>query len=147
MSDTTGRLWVAKVLLTVAAIQYGVLPVIADLSDSHLFHPDWTPHARFHLVWLLALGAALAAYVVFSVWVLAARQPEVLRHVSLLGLFVLGGFFVAVASQTTFGGALSDLETPPSIIGFDANVFAFTVAIVLQLNGTLLVWLGKPTGD
>ncbi len=49
-----GATKLASVLLIVSAIIYGVLPPIVDLTDTHVFHPSWTTHARFHMVWLLA---------------------------------------------------------------------------------------------
>ncbi len=137
---------VAKVLLTIAAIQYGVMPLIADFSESHVFHPDWAPHARFHLVWLLTLGSTLAAYVVFSVWQPAKKRPEVLKHVSLIGCFVLGAFFAATLTQPAYGGSLTDLAAPNTLFGVNANVFSFSIASVFQLTATFLFWTNKEQG-
>ena len=134
---------VAKTLLTIAAIQYGIMPLIADFSETHIFHPDWTPHARFHLVWLLALGSTLAAYVVASVWLFAGRRPELLKHASLIGCFVLGAFYVAVLGQHAYGGSLTDTVAPNTILGLNANVFSFSIASVFHLAATLLVWIGN----
>ena len=94
---------IAKILLTVAAIQYGFVPPIVDFSETHMFHPDWPPHARFHLVWLLAVGAALAAYVLFCIWNTSSRRPEVLRQASVIGCLVLGAFFLRPRSVLNTG--------------------------------------------
>ena len=137
----------AKALLTIAAVQYGIMPLIADFSETHVFHPDWPPHARFHLVWLLALGSSLAAYVVFSVWLLAGRRPEILKHVSLMGCFVLGAFFVAALGQPLYDGSLTDAVEPNTILGVNANVFSFTIASVLQMTATFFVWVSRKQGS
>jgi hypothetical protein len=137
----------AKVLLTIAAVQYGIMPLIADFSETHVFHPDWPPHARFHLVWLLALGSALAAYVVFSVWVPAANRPGLLKQVSLMGCFVLGAFFVAAAALDMYGGSFTDETEPNMILGVTANVFSFTIAAILQLTATFLLWFRIEEGE
>ena len=54
-SSLTGR-----VLMTVATLLYGVLPPLVDLTETHVFHPGWTPHARMHMVWLLGTNSAIA---------------------------------------------------------------------------------------
>jgi hypothetical protein len=139
----TKTILMAKILLTIAAIQYGIMPVVADFSETHLFHPEWTPHARFHLVWLLGLGGSLATYVVISVWLLSRSQLELLKHTSLLGCFVLGAFFVAVSGQSAYGGSLTDLAEPNAIMGINANVFSFTIASLFQLIAVFLIWFSK----
>lgn len=55
-SMTAGRL-----LITFAVIATLVGPIGADLNASHVFNPEWPPHARFHSV------ASLAMTVGFSV--------------------------------------------------------------------------------
>lgn len=132
----------ARVLLTVAAIQYGLVPPIVDFTETHVFHPDWPPHSRFHLVWLLTLGAALASYVIISLWAPSSRTPQSLRHVSVLGCLVLGAFFVAALSRSQYGGSLTDLAQPIQVWGIDGNVFSFAIAGILQLGGTVILWRG-----
>ena len=47
------RPYLAKILVSVGSFSYGVVPVIADFNESHLLKPDWMPHAKFPLPWLL----------------------------------------------------------------------------------------------
>ena len=49
--------FIGMILLTVAAIQYGFVPPIVDLTETHVFHQEWPPHARFHMMWLLTAGS------------------------------------------------------------------------------------------
>ena len=138
---------IAKILLTVAAIQYGFVPAIVDFSETHVFHPDWPPHARFHLVWLLSVGAALASYVLFCIWNTSSRRPEVLRQASVIGCLVLGAFFLAAAFRSQYGGSLTDLAHPIEVLEIDGNVFSFAIASILQVIGTVIVWRSdEPTG-
>ena len=45
---------IAAVLLTLTAVVYGVIPLIVDISPTHILHPAWTAHARFHVVWQIS---------------------------------------------------------------------------------------------
>jgi len=131
----------AKILLTIAAIQYGFVPPVVDFTETHVFHSDWPPHARFHLVWLLTLGIAFASYVLVAVWYRSSRSGSTLRHASIVGCIVLTGFFVAAMFRAQYGGSLTDLAAPIEIAGIDGNVFSFTIAGIFQLVGTAIVWL------
>ncbi|PHR61252.1 MAG: hypothetical protein COA43_04555 [Robiginitomaculum sp.] len=130
----------AKILLTIAAIQYGVIPVVIDLTNTHVFHSDWPPHARFHMVWLLIVGSSIAVYVTALLWIIGANTKSSLRHAAIIGCLPLFGFFVSAALMQQYGGSLSDLDAPIEVMGLDGNVVSFTVAAVFQIIGTLLIW-------
>ena len=135
----------AKILLSIAAIQFGFIPAFVDFTETHVFHPDWPPHARFHLVWLLTSGVVFASGVLVAIWYGAKRNWQLIKHVSLIGCIVLGSFFVAVGARAYYGGSLTDSKTPIEIFGLDGNVVSFTVAALLQLIGTIIVW--RSDGD
>lgn len=126
----------AKVFLSIAAIQFGFVPPIVDFTETHVFHPDWPPHARFHLVWLLALGTVIASYVLATIWL----RPAAIRHASIIGCIVLSTFFLAALFSSLYGGSLSDMAEPIRILGIDGNVFSFSIASILQVCGTTIVW-------
>lgn len=130
----------AKILLTVAAIQFGFIPPIIDFTETHVFHPDWPPHARFHLVWLLASGSVVAAYLLVNIWFVSRHNAGVLRQTSVLGCLVLAAFFIAVIFRSQYGGSLSDMVPPIQVFGIDGNVFSFSIASVLQVAATVILW-------
>ena len=118
-----------RILITVATLLYGVLPLLADLSETHVLNPSWTPHARFHLVWLLATGASIAA---LALWLLWVRGDVVLAAV--LGLCVLAGFWIAAATKSLYGGALADgggPEEEPGAVAANAVFFGLIMALLL----------------
>jgi hypothetical protein len=41
----------ARILLTLVTLGYGLATVFADFNKMHATNPQWTPHARFHVVW------------------------------------------------------------------------------------------------
>ena len=118
----------AKVTLTLATLFYGIVPVIIDVSGSHLLHPDWSPHSRFHLAWLLSVGFTTTC---LALWLLWARGDSLLPGI--LGLLYTGGFFVAALTRPLYGGAFTEpggVET--TLLGLDVGIFAFGGAFIVM---------------
>ena len=124
----------AKVLITLATLFYGVVPVIADLSDSHSFNPNWMPHAKLHLAWLLSTNSLLAIFSLYILW-----MKDRTLEAGLIGIIVMAGFWVSALTKNLYGGAFVDphLEVP-EIIGLHPNVFAFIFISLFLLVGTFL---------
>jgi len=131
---------IVRVLLTIAAIQYGFFPLAADLGESHVFNPDWPPHARLHTVWLLGIGSGIGAYVIFLTWGPSKDRIRQLWHASILGIIVLAAFFVAAVTSSSYGGALSDPVHEILIAGINANLFAFSIAAIFQISAMIILW-------
>ena len=118
---------IAKLALTVATLFYGCMPVLIDVSSSHLLHPEWSPHSRFHLVWLLSVGFTTTC---LALWLLWIRRDSLVPGV--LGLLYTGGFFVAAATRSLYGGAFTEPGGVEStLFGLDVGIFAFGGAFVV----------------
>ena len=130
----------SKILTSIGTIWYGIIPVVADLNDSHLLKPDWMPHAKFHLAWLLATGSSLAAYALYLIW----RRSQVIEG-AVIGLCVMSGFWIAAFTKSLYGGLFVDpnLEAP-SMFGLHPNVFAFIFVTGFLIAGLLTELLKKP---
>ena len=121
----------SKILITVATLLYGIAPLFADLNATHVVHPDWTPHSRVHMVWLLGTNSSIA---VLALWLIWAKAQTVLAAV--LGLTVMAGFWIAVATAPFYGGALFDNDgIERTIMGIEGNVFLFSIIVILLLAG------------
>src|SRR5262245_59302582 len=48
------RILIARVLFTLMTAGYAFLTVVADFNKTHATNPEWTPHARFHVVWQIS---------------------------------------------------------------------------------------------
>ena len=132
----TGSLRVSRVLITIATLVYGVIPVLVDLTETHVFHPDWTPHARFHMVWLLSTNSILAVLALYLMWISKYDEVIRIRAAGVIGLCVLGGFFVSTLTKNLYGGLLVDpVGGVPPIMGLDANLVVFTPMLVLVVIG------------
>ena len=123
-----------KILITFATIWYGTIPVIADLSDSHLLNPTWMPHAKFHLAWLLSTNSLLALFSLYLIWV-----KDKSFYAGLIGIFVMAGFWIAAFSRNFYGGLFVDPNLDVSnIMGLHPNVFAFIFVSLFLVVGTYL---------
>ncbi len=124
----------AKVILTIATLVYGIGPLVADMNPTHVFHPDWTPHARFHMVWLLTITSFISLVGLWLIW--RRAQPI---FAGILGLGVVGGFWISVVSREIYHGALNDpggIEN--TILGFNENAFSIAIVTTLLLVGIAL---------
>jgi uncharacterized protein DUF6640 len=132
----TGLRAIGRILMTVAALTASVLPIVVDISESHVLNPEWPPHARVHEVWLLSTGAGVGAVALWLIWI---RPHLVLSAV--LTASILGGFLIAAATAPLYGGVLVDPATAhlmpnnDRVLGIPANLFAFTIALIILLIG------------
>ena len=134
-----GSLGISRILITIATLVYGVIPLLVDLSDTHAFHPDWPAHARFHMVWLLGTNSALAILALYLMWVSNLEGAIRVRIAGIIGLCVFGGFVISTLTRKFYGGALVDLVGGvPPVMGTDANLLVFLPMLGLVLTG---VWL------
>lgn len=112
-----------KCSLTAATAAYGFAPILADLNETHLFNPDWSPHARMHGAWLLFSGACIASFNLFKAW-----AHDELIVPSVLGLLFVSGFWLATFTAPFYQGALvDDNGFEDTLLGFNANVLVFLV--------------------
>jgi len=126
---------VGLVLMTVATLLYGVLPPFVDLTETHVFHLEWTPHSRLHMVWLLGTNSAIGVLALYFLWLHKANRAFGVRLAGILGLCVFGGFWISASTISLYGGALSDKGGVPPIMGMDANILVFSLALLLLLVG------------
>ena len=136
---TTSRLGLG--LMTIGTGIYTFIPPMVDiLTPTHIFHPDWVAHARFHTMWAIFSASAVGLLALWMLW----RGPQAGRigvHVSgAISSCVLGAFMLAAATMPLYGGALSDPDgVPPLANGMDLNLLTFGAALLLILVGWRLI--------
>jgi hypothetical protein len=131
-----GPLSISRVLITIATLVYGVIPLLVDISETHAFHPDWPPHARFHMVWLLGTNSTLAVLALYLMWISKIEGAVRARIAGLIGLCVYGGFIISTVTRKLYGGALVDsVGGVPPVMGMDANLLVFLPMLGLVLLG------------
>ena len=125
----------ARLLLTFATLAYGVGPWLTDMNRTHLFHPAWTGHARFHLFWAAFSQLVISAIALRLTWDYGAAAAIRCEYAALIGVCMTSGFWGALAFKRWFKGTLHDPHGIPPIGGMvDGNIVA-----VLLIDG-LLLW-------
>lgn len=117
----------AKLIITIGALLYGLGVPLLEINQSHVFNPQWEAHARLHEVWQLATNSALALLALWLTW----RRQQI-RLASLLSMLVTGGFLFAYFARHFYGGSmvLSD-GSEKLVLGINLGLFAFGIVFVL----------------
>ena len=131
---------VGLVAMSVAIVQYGVVPLFADLNTTHATNPHWTSHARFHVVTQVLTGAAIAALALYVLWAPGIDRNDAVCLAATLSFCVLGAFFASAALRSWYGGTLSDPASGiPKARNVDLNLLNFGIALLLLVAGRLLL--------
>ena len=138
MNKTSSHVLLGQAIMTVATLVYGLGPLIIDLTETHVFHPEWTPHARMHMVWLLGTNTLIALVALYFLW-LHKSVAFGANLTGILGLCVYGSFMLSAFTSPLYGGAMGDEDGVPLIMGMDANILGFSIALTLLLTGWFLI--------
>lgn len=124
----------SKIFISVAFLMYGVVVPVFEINATHVFNPEWAPHARLHEVWQLVTNTSLGLLCLWLAWVKGN-----IRAASALGIFIMGGFLLAYATRAFYGGSmvLSD-GSEKMLLGLNLGVLSFTVGILLSLAAIAL---------
>ena len=121
----------ARWLITLATLGYGFGPFLVDMNRTHLLHPAWPGHARFHLMWATLAQAGTAAIALWLTW---ADGPYARWRAQValgIGLAHVGAFFFAWATARAYRGTLRDPGGMPLMAGTDGNIIACAVLAAL----------------
>ena len=147
MSSVFDANLLARILLTLMTAGWALGTVIADFNKTHATNPQWTPHARFHVVWQISSYVGFGLLALALIWLPGPYRVERLYLVAVIGAIVYAGFFAALFSMPVYGGRTYDdngyqpFNAPVPIIApkWDVNVTAFCIQIVLLVAGTLAI--------
>lgn len=125
---------IAKVLVTAGVLAFGLLVPVLEINSSHVFNPEWAPHARLHEVWQLATNTALAVFCLWLVW-----GKNNIRLPGVLTLFITGGFLFAYTIRGVYGGSmvLSD-GSEKAWMGINLGVVVFGLVVILSVLAMVL---------
>ena len=127
---------VGRILMTIATCIYGFIPPFVDFGSTHATNPLWTGHARFHVVWQVLTMVCIALISLYLLWLEPKNRQFATKMAGLLGLSVLGVFEINVLVRSLYNGTLADPNGVPPIMGIiDANLFVFTIALVVLIVG------------
>ena len=125
---------IKKIAVTFSVILYAIVVPILDISDTHVWNPDWTPHARIHEVWQLITNSSIGVVCLWLVW----YKKEVLLS-TLLSLIVMGGFLLAFFLKDGYGGSMKYLDgSEKTLLGINIGILGFGIAFLFLILSHLL---------
>lgn len=116
-----------KTAITFTVLLYAVAVPFLEINDTHVFNPDWTPHAKIHEVWQLITNSLIGILCLWLVWVNGETKIS-----ALLSILVTGGFLVAFTLKDLYGGSMKYLDgSEKTILGINIGVVGFGLALML----------------
>ena len=98
-----------------------------EINVSHVFNPNWKPHARLHEVWQLSTNTSTG---ISSLWLTWAKSN--FRLTALMTSLVTGGLLLAYLLRDYYGGSMVLLDgNEKTIFGLNLGMFAYSLAILL----------------
>lgn len=133
------KLLFAKVLVSTGLALYALLPLAVDFGASHIASEHWSPHARFHLTWVLFGNLMALPIMLWAVWGKKLHGTgRSVRLMAFLGIAYTMGFYIAVSLRGKMGAELHDLGHEHLIMGLDGNLVSTGVVFALLLSGVFL---------
>lgn len=128
---------ISRILLSVVLVATAVVSVAVDWNTTHIFNPEWHPHAKFHDVVMLWLLSGMSIVALWLLW-RRSTEPNIGYTVATLVpvIFWSPFFFVTLVIPGT--SLQADLkEAPPMVAGIPLypNVVVAAVSIILALVG------------
>lgn len=130
---------IARRIVAAVALFTAVSPFLVDWNFTHIYNPDWPPHAKFHGGQTVFLGALLGA---LALWVLYRRRGDDLERIR--DAAVLASLYWVSQALAIFtpGAAFFDPEVRrmiPEIGGVRPNQLWLDAAILALLAGAVLL--------
>jgi len=142
-----------RLLLSFVAVVAMVTPYLADWNDTHIYNPDWSGHAKFHVAHTMLLGTLLGLLALRYLW----RRAGDPRDNLMVGALLTGVYWLAQAGAILVpGAAFVDPEFAdriPVVADIQLNqlildvILLILTAIGYQWGRARLMNLAPPAGD
>ncbi|GMQ30701.1 hypothetical protein [Algoriphagus confluentis] len=107
-----------------SVILFAVVVPILELNETHVWNPDWTPHAKIHEVWQLITNCGIGVLCLYLAWLKGESRLS-----SILCLLVMGGFLLAFILKEGYGGSMRYLDgSEKTVFGINIGVFGYGLA-------------------
>jgi hypothetical protein len=124
---------IGKLILTVTLVSTVIGTNVADWNRTHVFNPNWTPHARFHDVTYLVVTTGFCAVGLWLLWRRSAEPDVGARVAALAPIFAWGSFFIAeMVPGVHFE---DDVGQVPRVAGAPINILLAAVFCVASAVG------------
>lgn len=135
------RFSIGRWLFSLNALIVGVGGFLTDWNATHLFNPNWPPHAKFHNGQTMATGVLLALASLFFVWRGSGDRKTNVLAAAIFGVML---YWTQAAANLFPGTAWTD----PEFLTLGQSLSDFPPQLYLDLVMTLFVlvaaWLAWP---
>ena len=129
------RLFMTLLWLSVSAGLF-----INDFNATHLFNPDWPPHARLHMMMLFMTTGAFTLLGLFLCWGPAESRLQSLRLSAIAGALYMYGTLIAALTMPNYGGSMEWTDTAPRVATL-ANENFVVFIYVTAIFSVLLIFM------
>ena len=134
---------IKKIAITFSVVLFAIVVPILDINETHVWNPDWTPHARIHEVWQLITNSSIGVLCLWLVW----YKKEVLFS-TILSLIVTGGFLVAFFLKNGYGCSMKYLDgTEKTVLEINIGILGFGIAFLFLILSQMLTKTNKTANN
>jgi hypothetical protein len=133
---------IGMALMTIAILQFTVIPLFADLNRTHAANPEWPGHARNHLVTQVLTTSSLGACALYFLWSGRVVQDLAICIAMILSVAALAPFFISSLTSPIFGGQIMPVRRGLGTVRFgriEGNLANFGLSAILLVTGRLLL--------
>lgn len=122
-----------KFLISFIAVFTAVSPYLADWNETHIYNPNWLPHAKFHNAQTMIFGTLLGLLSLWALWVRSSIDAkEKLNQGALFAsLYWLAQMPAILFPGTAFKDTVG-LEMPV-VFGFQTNQLIMCIFFILPI--------------
>ena len=125
-----------KGIVTFALVTTFVVSIAVDWNDSHIYNPEWPPHARFHDILLLLFMTQLGLLLAWLMWREGAREVDVLLATLYTVFFWTPFFYIqAIVPSSSLGVGGADPTVHLIGLGIYVNAIVGFVEAALATAG------------
>lgn len=126
-----------KILITIVALYSAFGSYIFDWNHTHIYNPNWPPHAKFHNAQTMLLGTCLGLFALWSLWIFKGSKLDKLRISTVLASL----YWITQAGAALFPGTLlvdpefaHQGQLPAQLIVDVVMLSLLAIAYTLELN-------------
>jgi hypothetical protein len=121
----------SRLLFSFVAVAFALAGHLADMSNTHIYNPNWPPHAKFHAGQTLMFSNALALCAIFFSF---RRTTDKINSVAAAALFSALYAITqasAILYPNTYFWDPEFASGPNTILGLPGQLFIDGVALIL----------------
>jgi hypothetical protein len=111
---------------------------INDFNATHLFNPDWPPHARLHMMMLFMTTGAFTLLGLYLCWGPAESRLQSLRLSAVAGTLYMYGTVIAALTMPNYGGSMEWTDAAPRAATLANENFVVFIYVTIIFTALLI---------